>query len=431
MKIVLFEDERLADLYPLVYLRAAFDLRCGIFTLKDKIQEKFPGCKLYLETRDELDAVTAERHGAETVNSHDAVRPDDDVLLVNAAAILTGAPSTYSERERVVLGEDGRFIWAFLERDTVERLDTPASIGLAEKAAQVLPKETGQDILIRYPWDLIHHNPGQIESDFRQFSGPAAKSTPLQGAAMIGPSENLYIGENVELQPHTWIDCRTGPVILSDGVKVSAFTSIHGPAFIGKNTQLFEAQVREGCSIGPVCRVGGEVEESIFQGHSNKYHTGFLGHSYVCEWVNLGALTTNSDLKNDYTTVKVQVGTEQVDTGQLKVGAFIGDHTKTSIGTLLNTGTMVGIMCNLMAGSSVLPKYIPSFAWYLQDRISKGLGLRHALSTARAAMSRRKVELTQAMEDLIRHAEEITREQKLSYVKKDRKKVGRSPQSQP
>ena len=428
MKIVLFEDERLSDLYPLVYLRAVFDLRCGMFTLKEKVQRKFPACKVYLETRDELDAVTAERHGTDMVNSHDAVRPDDDILLVNAAAILTGEPPAYSERERVVLGEDGRFIWAFLERDTVERLDTPASIGLAEKAAQALPKQTDKDILIRYPWDLIHHNPGQIESDFRQYCGPATKSTPLQGAAMIGPTENLYIGENVELQPHTWIDCRSGPVILADGVRVNAFSSIHGPAFIGNNTYLFEAQIREGCSIGPVCRVGGEVEQSIFQGYSNKYHTGFFGHGYLCEWVNLGAQTTNSDLKNDYSTVKVQVGSEQVDTGQLKVGSFIGDHTKTSIGTLLNTGAVVGIMCNLVAGSSVLPKYIPSFAWYVQDRISKGLGLRYALTTARQAMSRRKVELSQAMEDLIRHAEEITREEKLAYVKKDRKKVGRSPQ---
>jgi len=423
MKIVLFEDEHVAELYPLVFLRAAFDLRCGIFTLKEKVQKMFPGSELYLETRDELDAVCAETHGADTVNSHDAVRADDDILLVNAAVILTSDPSTYGERERVAVTEDGRFMWAYLKRESVARLDTPACIGLAQKARESLPTEAADDILIRYPWDLVVHNAEQIGVDFHRSYAAAQKSTPLQGAAMIGPAENLYVGERVELQPHSWIDCREGPVVVEDDVVVSAHTSIHGPAFIGKGTRLFEAKIREGCSIGPVCRVGGEVEESIIHGYSNKYHTGFLGHAYVCEWVNLGALTTNSDLKNDYSTVKVQVGGEPVDTGQMKVGSFIGDHSKTSIGTMLNTGSVVGIMCNLMAGASVLPKYIPSFAWYMRDRISKGLGLNYALGTARTAMGRRDMELTEAMEDLIRHTEEITREERLAMVRRDRKRL--------
>jgi len=169
--------------------------------------------------------------------------------------------------------------------------------------------------------------------------------------------------------------------------------------------------------------VGGEVEESIIHAYSNKYHTGFLGHSYVCEWVNLGALTTNSDLKNDYSTVKVYLNGNPVDTGSIKVGSFIGDHTKTSIGTLLNTGTIIGIMCNLMAGSGPLPKYIPSFCWYLQDRISKGLGLGAALATARAAMGRRKRQLSPAMERLIRYTESLTKQEKMEKVRRDRKRL--------
>jgi len=423
MKVIVFEDERAVDLYPLTYLRAVFDLRCGIFTLQEKTRRKFPDARLYLETRDELDGVTAQSHGAENVNSHEAVDAVDDVLLVNAAAILTADAPAYTERERVGLTEDGRFVWAFLQRETVERLDSAAGIGMAGRAAAEIPSEPVEDILIRYPWDLITHNPEQIVSDFRSHYTPARKSQPLSGAAMIGPAQDVYIGQNVEIQPHSWIDCREGPVVISDGVTITAHTSIHGPAFIGQDTQLFEAKVREGCSIGPVCRAGGEIEESILHGHCNKYHTGFLGHSYVCEWVNLGALTANSDLKNDYSTVNVRVGGAQVDTGSVKVGSFIGDHTKTSIGTLLNTGSVIGIMCNLMAGASVLPKSIPSFVWYIQDRISKGLGLGYALETARTAMSRRKVELTDAMVDLIKHTEELTREEKMREVKKHRKKM--------
>jgi len=423
MKVVVFEDEHVAELYPLVYLRPVFDLRCGIFSLKEKLERKFPGVKVFFETRDELDAVAAEKYGDQMVNSHEAVRADDDLLLVNAAAILMGDASAYTQRERIRVGEDKRFIWAFLGKDTVQRIGAPACIGLAQKAAGVVPTEKVDDILIRYPWDLVHHNAKQITDDFRRYYKPARKSEPLRGAAMIGPDENLYIGENVELQPHTWIDCRGGPVILEDDVVVTAQTSIHGPTYIGPGTRLFEGRIREGCSFGPMCRVGGEVEESIIHAYSNKYHSGFLGHGYVCEWVNLGALTTNSDLKNDYSTVKLTIGSEQIDSGMLKVGSFIGDHTKTSIGTLLNTGSVIGIMCNLVAGSSVLPKYIPSFCWYLQDRISKGLGLDYALNTARSAMDRRGAKLTQAMEDLIRQTAQMTAVEKLAYVKKDRKKV--------
>ena len=423
MKIVLFEDERCADLYPLTFLRPVLDLRCGIFTIKEKIEKKFPRQKVYLETRDELDDVAAERHGSEMVNSHDAVLADDDMLLVNAGAILTSDASVYAEEEKVGVTEDGCFVWAYLKQQTVERLASPACIGLAERATAELTPQIVDDILIRYPWDLITHNAEQITRDFTEHYAPERKSEPMQGAAMVGPTENLYIGEDVELQPHTWIDCRDGPVVLGDGTVVSAHTSIHGPAFVGEGTQLLEAKIRGGCSIGPVCRVGGEVEESVILGYSNKYHTGFLGHSYVCEWVNLGGLSVNSDLKNDYSSVAVYLGGKQVDSGLLKVGSFIGDHTKVSIGTLLNTGSIVGIMCNLVAGPTLLPKYIPSFAWYIQGRISKGMGLSYALRTGEASMSRRGVELTVAMVDLIKHAEEATREERLRWIKKHRKRI--------
>jgi UDP-N-acetylglucosamine diphosphorylase/glucosamine-1-phosphate N-acetyltransferase len=423
MKVVLFEDNKVSDLYPLVYLRPAFDLRCGVFTLKEKIEKKFEVQKIYLETRDELDGVTAEKHGGEVTNSHQAAEPDDDLLLINASAILTSPADSYCESEMVGLSEDNRVVWAYIQQETAQRLACPACIGLAQKAREELPTRTVEDLLIRYPWDLIHHNPEEVTRDFEEHFSPERKSEPIRGAAMMGPGENLYVGEDVELQPHTLIDCREGPVVIDDGVTVAAHTSIEGPTFIGKNTGLFEAKIREGCSIGPVCRVGGEVEESIIHAYSNKYHTGFLGHSYVCEWVNLGALTTNSDLKNDYSNVKLYLKGESTDSGQMKVGSFIGDHTKTSIGTLLNTGSIVGIMCNLMAGSSVLPKYIPSFCWYLQDRVSKGLGLKYAMKTARAAMGRRDVELTEPTIDLIKHTEQITKEQKRKYVRRDRKKI--------
>lgn len=424
MKIVMFEDADFHLLYPLTYLRPVFELRCGAFTLRQKVQRRFPDCKLHLETRDVLNEVALETYGAGVVNNEERLRPDDDVLLVNGGAILTSPAESYGAAEKVATTQNGDFVWAYLKGGTAAELGAGSARDLARLAADRLGTESSEDLLIRYPWDLITWNASQIESDFAAF-GPAMKGHLDEHAAVYGDRANLHVGRDARVEPCVFIDCREGPVIIAAGAVVHAHSSIHGPAVIGRQTHLFEARIREGTSLGPVCRVGGEVEESIIHGHSNKYHAGFLGHSYVGEWVNLGAGTNNSDLKNDYSTVALYVNGKPMDTGSIKVGAFIGDHTKTSIGTLLNTGTVVGIMCNLVAGASVLPKNIPSFCWYLEGRIGKGLGLAHALGTARAAMARRDVELTDAMVELIKYTEELTRPEKMEKVKRDRRKAFR------
>jgi hypothetical protein len=171
-----------------------------------------------------------------------------------------------------------------------------------------------------------------------------------------------------------------------------------------------------------MCRIGGEVEESIVHGYSNKYHDGFLGHAYVGEWVNLGALTTNSDLKNDYTSVSVTLdGRTPIDTGSTKVGALIGDHTKTSIGTLLNTGAYVGAMTLIAATGKPLPKFIPSFAWFLEGVTTKGFGRRALYDTARMAMSRRKCTWTPADEAMWEAIYNLTAPARNEAVKKGRR----------
>ncbi|MHC4480308.1 MAG: putative sugar nucleotidyl transferase, partial [Planctomycetota bacterium] len=338
MKIIVFEPPEFPLLYPLTYFRPVFELRCGALTLRQKVQEKFPDCELHLETRDALVEVSTATYGSGAVNSEERLRFDDDVLLVSGTAILSGPAADYSARETVATTEEGAFIWAYLRQDSLEGLAVESARDLAWEAARRLAPRVGDDILIRYPWDLIWHNAAQIRADFRDAFGPATEGAVDERAAVYGPAENLFVGQGAEVEPWTFIDCREGPVIIGPGAVVHAYSSIEGPAFIGAEAELFRACIREGTSVGPVCRVGGEVEESIIHGYSNKYHTGFLGHSYVGEWVNLGALTVNSDLRNDYATVPVHIDGRSVDSGLMKVGAFIGDHTKTSIGTALNTG---------------------------------------------------------------------------------------------
>jgi hypothetical protein len=186
---------------------------------------------------------------------------------------------------------------------------------------------------------------------------------------------------------------------------------------------LLGAKCRAGNSIGPVCRIGGEIEGTIIQGYSNKYHDGFLGHAYVGQWVNLGALTTNSDLKNDYSEVKVTLdGRAQLATGSSKVGALIGDHTKTSIGTIFNTGACVGAMTLLVADGKLLPKFIPSFAWYLNGAVIHGTGKQSLFATARTAMGRRNCPWTEHDETMWNAIYEMTKAEREDMIDRYRKK---------
>jgi UDP-N-acetylglucosamine diphosphorylase / glucose-1-phosphate thymidylyltransferase / UDP-N-acetylgalactosamine diphosphorylase / glucosamine-1-phosphate N-acetyltransferase / galactosamine-1-phosphate N-acetyltransferase len=193
---------------------------------------------------------------------------------------------------------------------------------------------------------------------------------------------------------------------------------------VGKKSILLGTKCREGNSIGEMCRLGGEVEESIIHSHSNKYHDGFLGHSYVGQWVNLGALTTNSDLKNDYGSVDVILdGRRSIETGSIKVGALIGDHTKTSIGTLFNSGAYVGAMSLIMSTGKPLPKYIPDFSWLLEGIVTKGFGKGKLFETARIAMTRRKAEWTEAENAMWEAIYTLTAPQRDEAIKRGRSKM--------
>jgi hypothetical protein len=169
---------------------------------------------------------------------------------------------------------------------------------------------------------------------------------------------------------------------------------------IGPGTQLLGGAIG-GSTFGPECRVAGEVEACVWQGYANKRHHGFVGHSVIGEWVNLGALTTTSDLKNNYGNVRVWVDGRELDSHSAKVGAFVGPHVKTGIGTLLPTGATVGAGANLFGGGRFAPKQVPSFAWWDGEAFAEH-ELERCLATARIAASRRARALTPAAEAALR-----------------------------
>jgi UDP-N-acetylglucosamine diphosphorylase/glucosamine-1-phosphate N-acetyltransferase len=261
--------------------------------------------------------------------------------------------------------------------------------------------------LLNAPWELMSRNGNQLRKDIpRYFPGFAADDIP--GSHILG-SGLLSLGKNVHVEPGCIFDLRDGPIRLADGVVVRSHTRLQGPAFVGPGSSLLGGSFSE-ISVGPVCKVRGEVECSLILGYSNKAHDGFLGHAYLGRWVNLGALTTNSDLKNNYGPVRVGTSEGPLDTGLMKVGCFLGDHVKTGIGTMLNTGTVVGTGSNVFGGE-MPPTYVPPFSWGEGHELTE-FRLDKFLEVARRAMGRRGVELDTGMEALLTLAFEATRAQR-------------------
>jgi UDP-N-acetylglucosamine diphosphorylase/glucosamine-1-phosphate N-acetyltransferase len=187
------------------------------------------------------------------------------------------------------------------------------------------------------------------------------------------------------------LDSSEGPIWLDRGATVRAFTRLSGPAYIGPDSVVLGGPVAS-VSLGPVCRVRGELAEAVCLGYVNKQHDGHIGHAYLGRWVNLGAETTNSDLKNNYGTIRLWTPEGEMDTGEVKMGSLLGDHVKTGIGLLLNTGTVVGAGSNLY-GAAMPPKYVPPFSWGTGEELVP-YRLEKFMEVAERAMARRDVTLS-------------------------------------
>jgi UDP-N-acetylglucosamine diphosphorylase/glucosamine-1-phosphate N-acetyltransferase len=223
---------------------------------------------------------------------------------------------------------------------------------------------------------------------------------------MVG-EENILIGEGAIVKPGVVLDASSGPIVINDGATVMANAVVVGPAYIGKGSLIKPgARILEGTSIGDVCKVGGEIAETIFAAYSNKQHDGFVGHSYIGEWVNIGAGANNSDLKNNYSAVRMWCGGMVRDTGRQFLGFVMGDHTKVGIGAEIGSGTAVGFNCNIY-GSAAPPRFVPSFSWGRGEELVE-YELERAMLTAQIVMERRDVRFTDAHRNAFRRIFELS-----------------------
>ena len=398
MQVVLLEDLKNSRFGPLTLLRPEFDLRCGALELREKLERRRPDWNVTLCPRPALAALVSERHPARGIDT----LVDEPTLLLYGR-VIADEPLLRGLQELdgdALLTSASETVGALLQSGAGERIEE-ASVAAEGVGALGLDKIVEIPARpARYPWELVSATASEIAADAQLTAELGEIKEELHHCARLLGKENVAVGEGSEIGPSVVLDAREGPVVIGRDVRVMANSVVIGPAFVGDGSVVRACStIYGGTSIGPVCKVGGEIQASVVQSFSNKQHGGFLGHSFVGSWVNLGAATNNSDLKNNYGSVRVELAGETVDTGLASVGAIIGDHSKTAIGTRLNTGTVIGIFCSVFAGGFP-PKSVPSFSWGTSEGFVR-YDLKEALGTASHVMARRGMTMTPALEERV------------------------------
>ena len=409
--LCIFEDDRYRKLLPLVYFRPVYDLRCGILTLREKIERLYRVPLATLHSRAYLSASLKERNAGPILPEMKEGR----CLFINGRVLADG-----SLPKRIPLAGDDvvyflgeTVIAARVSGERLERIKSRIPDVFTPGVFEGLSRDTVDATLISYPWDLVHANSSQIRADIELLAGrkKGGSGGKVYAGVHLINKRGVTIGKGSKVKPGAVLDAEEGPIFIGKNVTVFPNAVIEGPAYVGDGSFIkVGAKIYGSTSIGPMCKVGGEVEGSIIHSYSNKQHDGFLGHSYLGMWVNLGADTNNSDLKNNYGNVKVTIDGETVDTHSMFVGLTMGDHSKSGINTMFNTGTVVGVSSNVF-GAGFPPKSIPSFAWGGVGGMEE-YDIEKSLGVARRVMARRKWEITPADEELFRRIFELTREER-------------------
>lgn len=398
------EPERLR---PLTWLRPTWAVRGGMRTLAGRSAHALGAKETVFAGRPALSASWAARGGqafAEAV-------PVGGTLFLDGGVVL--GPDS-SERVRALaapcrLAVGDELVGAIAPPDAAGQVpgDDRLHHALADVAAD-WPVHALDVPVIREPHHLIAHLDDLLRGDLIFASGKKVPVGRFPGVTVLG-DQPVRIEEGATLDPGTTLDARSGPIVIGRGAHVSFASWVVGPAAIGERARLLGGTIGPLVAVGPVCRIRGEVAETIVQGYSNKAHDGFIGHSVIGEWVNLGAFTTCSDLKNNYGAIRVDRGDGDRDTGLTKLGVTLGDHVKTAIGTLLTTGATVDLGATLFGEPGLSPRHVPPFAWGTAG-VAGSTDADRFVSTARTAMGRRDVTLDADTESHLRaiHAEVIS-----------------------
>ncbi len=393
MRICVFEDAAQSWLDPLTATRPVWDLLHGPASLLSRILATFHAGELALWCRPSLADVVRERHQNTPVNEP----LEGEWFLVNGRWMSGGEELTRRPGEWAVVREGvTAMARVVLKGEVPDTTGAPGGVTLAS-----LPGASADITVLRYLWELVEACPAAVSAEISRRGLAGERSgTAEQGVVLLG-GEGIALSRGALVRAGAVVDARPGPVWIDEGAEVGPLAVVEGPVYIGPGSVVSAgSRVRGGCVFGPGVKVGGEIENSIILGYSNKQHDGFLGHSYIGSWVNLGAGTTNSDLKNNYRPVRVTLGPGEVATGRLKIGLFMGDHCTTGIGTLFTTGSVVGAGSNLYGGG-LMPRHVRPFSWGTRCDMGR-YRLPEFLETARTMMGRRGRVVSSAYESLLR-----------------------------
>ena len=414
--VALFEDENYRNFLPLTYTRPVFMLRSGMFTTLERTQKMFSHTRVVLFSRDYL-APMLKCQFKHQVNAADKI--DEEFLIVNGALMLNKQVDQLIEKKlklNTAVSVNGRIALARLSEKFAKNNSDVLLEPLTSAKSKRILKECrilkGNNLpLMNYPWDLVDNCSMMIMNDCTLLHEKEATGTIDERAVIYGEKSSVHVDKGAFIEAGVVLDARKGPIYVGRNSVVQSGSRITGPAHIGDETIISSALILEGCSIGNVCRIGGEIEKTIVHGYSNKHHLGYLGHAYIGEWVNVGANTTNSNLKTTYGTVNVNVNGKRVDTKKTLVGCFIGDHVKTSIGTQIYTGKKIGVASHV---HGFITEDVPSFTVWAK---SLGAGpvelyLESVIETEKRVFARRGVKQTKEDVDLLKKLFSLTSQER-------------------
>ncbi len=397
MQIICFEDDRVEQLRPITQARPTYAITCASFRLIDwlrRLSGTVSGSvRTYLEVIQQLDY---------EVPSQSDLDDKEGVLLVNARLVpkvgLEGKLKTLAGESRssvVIDSQDDSVLAARItaaDVSSLKSIDRSSPLpSLLSHAGTLAPANLTLDPF-RWPHDVVACHMKEM---------PVAMQWRLEHGDYTQTDDGVFVREGVEIGQYAAIDTSEGPIVLEKNVKVGPFCYLSGPVYAGAGTRVIEhAALKDGVSLGHTVKIGGEVEASVIEPFTNKQHHGFLGHSYLGSWINLGAGTCNSDLKNTYGTINIQYGDEKVATGMQFLGCFIGDYSKTAINTSIFTGKVIGV-CSMMYGfvTSNVPSYVNYARLFGQTSL---LPAEVMINTQQRMFARRKVEQRECDKQLIR-----------------------------
>ena len=372
MNYILFDGDRRNSLLPFTYTRPVADIRLGILTIREK-WEKQLGFTTTTITEEYLE------------EKYPMVEMDENVLI-NASFIpsknLVNCIKKLTDHQAIFQGEE---LIAFFTTQTQEQVDFDTYHKI----------EFDEDLLqIKNTWDLFSLNEQAIQSDFELIT-EGKKSQPIPDGVQAIQKEHIFIEEGATVL-FSSLNASKGPIYIGKGAEIMEGCSVRGPFAMCEHSVLkMGTKIYGATTLGPYCKVGGEVSNSVLFGYSNKGHDGFLGNSVIGEWCNLGADTNTSNLKNNYAQVKLWNYQENkfTDTGLQFCGLMMGDHSKCGINTMFNTGTVVGVSANVF-GAGFPRNFIPSFSWGGPSGF-KTYQLKKVFEVAKVVMKRRSLNFSE------------------------------------